>query len=377
VLSSWHVQHQLATNVPALTALLENYSDSGEKAIVIMDMTQYLKMDTEALLANHPAEVQFILLATQSQLSQLPPQIEQSDSLVLAKPLVQSEVFNALMGYVVDIPSPEANAAETVAVSPALSSARILLVEDNQINVVVAKGLIELYGPTVEVAEHGEVALDMLKKHDYNMVFMDCQMPVMDGYECTRRIREDTSGLFDPDIPIVAMTANAMRGDKEKCLAVGMNDYLAKPVETEGIQQALNKWVGAEEIIIMNTPNTEAASDDQLAPIFDASSFGHRLMDDLSLQQQVATNFIADIPRQLASLEQAVTNQDAEAISSLAHRIKGAAANMSAERMRVIALDLEMSSKEGDVADADKKTRDLTAAFEEVIDVIKQELALS
>jgi HPt (histidine-containing phosphotransfer) domain-containing protein len=100
-------------------------------------------------------------------------------------------------------------------------------------------------------------------------------------------------------------------------------------------------------------------------------------MDDLSLQQQVATNFIADIPRQLASLEQAVTNQDAEAISSLAHRIKGAAANMSAERMRVIALDLEMSSKEGDVADADKKTRDLTAAFEEVIDVIKQELALS
>jgi HPt (histidine-containing phosphotransfer) domain-containing protein len=156
-----------------------------------------------------------------------------------------------------------------------------------------------------------------------------------------------------------------------------MNDYLAKPVETEGIQQALNKWVGAEENIIMNTPNTEAASDDQLAPIFDASSFGHRLMDDLSLQQQVATNFIADIPRQLASLEQAVTNQDAEAISSLAHRIKGAAANMSAERMRVIALDLEMSSKEGDVADADKKTRDLTAAFEEVIDVIKQELALS
>ncbi len=377
VLSNWHVQHQLASNVPALTDLLNNYSESGEKAIVIMEMTQYLELDTDALLASHPALVQFILLATQSQLSQIPAQVEQSDCLVLAKPLVQSEVFNALMGYVAEIPTRQVITGETTALSSALSNARVLLVEDNQINVVVAKGLIELYGPMVEVAEHGEVALDMLKKHDYDMVFMDCQMPIMDGYECTRLIREDTSGLFDPDIPIVAMTANAMRGDKEKCLAVGMNDYLAKPVETEGIQQALNKWIGAKENKKMNTLNTESVSDDKSAVVFDATSFGHRLMDDISLQQQVAINFIADIPRQLASLQQAVVNQDAEAIASLAHRIKGAAANMSAERMREIALDLEVSAKQGEVVDADKKARDLAAAFEQLIDVIKQELALS
>jgi CheY-like chemotaxis protein len=252
----------------------------------------------------------------------------------------------------------------------------VLLVEDNEINVVVAKGLIELYGPTVEVAEHGEVALELLKKHDYNMVFMDCQMPVMDGYECTRRIREDTSGLFNPNIPIVAMTANAMRGDKEKCLAAGMNDYLAKPVDTEGVQHTLNKWIVVEENKTMTTLNTQPSSDDQPAEVFNVKSFGYRLMNDMSLQQQVATNFIADIPKQIASLKDAVANQDAEAIETLAHKIKGAAANMAAEQMREIAHDLEYSAKQGDMGDADKKARDLAMAFERLIDVLKQELAL-
>jgi len=370
VLSSWHVQHQLANNVTALISLLDNYSDSGEKVIVIMEMTQYLAMDTDALLASHPARVQFILLATQGQLSHVPVQIERAGCLVLSKPLVQSEVFNALMGYVADIPTRESIVGDLEAISPALSNARVLLVEDNQINVVVAKGLIELYGPMVEVAEHGEVALEMLKKHDYDMVFMDCQMPVMDGYECTRRIRADKSGLFDPAIPIIAMTANAMRGDREKCLESGMNDYLAKPVETEGIQLALNRWIGAAENKDMNTESNSPSS------VFDASSFSHRLMDDISLQQQVAANFIADMPAQLAKLNEAVMNQNAEAIAGLAHRIKGAAANMAAERMRELAHELELSAKNGEVAEADEKTRALIAAFEHLSEVLHQQLEL-
>lgn len=247
VLSSWHIQHQQAESLSSLTQLLDTYSDSGEKVIVIMDMSIYLDMDVEALLGAHPAEVEFMLFASQSQLSHIPTKIERDGCLILSKPLVQSEVFNALMGYVAEMPAMEVTRHDVDNVGHELINARVLLVEDNQINVVVAKGLIELYGPTVEVAEHGEVALDMLKKHDYDLVFMDCQMPVMDGYECTRHIREDTSGLFDPNIPIIAMTANAMRGDREKCLDSGMNDYLAKPVETDGIQQALIKWINKGE----------------------------------------------------------------------------------------------------------------------------------
>jgi CheY-like chemotaxis protein len=376
VLSNWHIQHQHATTIAALIELLDNYSDSGEKVIVIMDMSFYLQLDTESLLKAHPANAQFVLLATQNQLSQIPARVEQEDCLVLAKPLVQSEVFNALMGYLSDTPEMDNTEGNDISKTE-LIAARILLVEDNQINVVVAKGLIELHGPTVEVAEHGEIALEMLKKHDYDMVFMDCQMPVMDGYECTRRIREDSSGLFDPEIPIVAMTANAMRGDREKCLESGMNDYLAKPVDTIGIHQALLKWVSKKEYEVMNAMNSESDGAAQVGVVFDGAAFSHRLMDDLSLQQQVATNFIADMPNQIESLKQAVDSQDAEQIAAMAHKIKGAAANMAAEQMREIALDLELSAKEGEIADAEDKAQALSAAFEQLSDALKQALELS
>jgi CheY-like chemotaxis protein/HPt (histidine-containing phosphotransfer) domain-containing protein len=374
VLSSWHVEHQQADSIPALGELLDNYSDSGEKALVIMDMTHYLEVDTKVLLEAHPAEVQFILLANQTQLSQVPNKVEQDGCLVLAKPLVQSEVFNALMGYVSDIPAPESTTDGDDKTVDDLIDARVLLVEDNEINVVVAKGLIELYGPRVEVAEHGELALEMLKKHDYDIIFMDCQMPVMDGYECTRRIRADKSGLFDTDIPIIAMTANAMRGDEEKCLESGMNGYLAKPVETDGIQQALLKWIRTEG---SNTMNTESIGDKSADVVFDAPAFGHRLMDDLSLQQQVATNFIADMPGQLANLQQAAASQDAEVIAALAHKIKGAAANMAAERMREIALELELAAKYGEISKAEEQAQALYDAFEQLTEVLKQALELS
>ncbi len=129
---------------------------------------------------------------------------------------------------------------------------RILLVEDNEINQVVAEGIISALGYQLDIAENGLVALSKMNdpQVDYDLVLMDCQMPEMDGYETTIEIRNRESLAHCRDVPIIAMTANAMKGDKEKCLGVGMNDYIAKPIEPEEVEEVLGRWLPHNDSVI-------------------------------------------------------------------------------------------------------------------------------
>ena len=120
-------------------------------------------------------------------------------------------------------------------------AARVLLVEDNKVNQLVARGLLSKLGLSVDVAGDGVEALERLSAEEYDLVFMDCQMPRMDGFEATRRIRSDAS--LPQQVPIVAMTANAMEGDRQRCLDVGMDDYIAKPVDVNRLYQAVEHWL--------------------------------------------------------------------------------------------------------------------------------------
>ncbi|TNF12463.1 MAG: response regulator, partial [Pseudomonadales bacterium] len=120
------------------------------------------------------------------------------------------------------------------------SSARVLLVEDNPVNQMVAKGMLSKLGYQVLIAGHGAEALDVLEQESVDLVLMDCNMPVMDGYEASRRIR--SNGRW-PELPIVALTANALSDERERCRAAGMNDYLAKPFQREELANMLNTWL--------------------------------------------------------------------------------------------------------------------------------------
>ena len=128
---------------------------------------------------------------------------------------------------------------------------KILLVEDNKINQEVAVGVLEEFNLATEIANDGQEAIDLLTHAEqsgrpFHLVLMDCQMPRLDGYAATRAIRAGQAGTVTKGIPIIAMTANAMLGDKEKCMAAGMNDYLTKPLEPEALIQALSQWSGKE-----------------------------------------------------------------------------------------------------------------------------------
>jgi signal transduction histidine kinase/ActR/RegA family two-component response regulator len=126
-------------------------------------------------------------------------------------------------------------------------SRRVLVVEDNPVNQQVARHMLTRLGHTVDVAEHGKEAIAALREQQYDLVLMDCQMPVMDGYEATRQIRDPGSPVLDHDIPIVAMTANAFAEDRERCLAAGMNDFLAKPVDPLILEAMVGKWAVVRE----------------------------------------------------------------------------------------------------------------------------------
>jgi PAS domain S-box-containing protein len=377
VLSNWHIAYDTAESCEALITMLDAADKLSRQPVVIMDLDDFLACPVDELLNDAASSPQFLLLAAQGQLGKLPDKVSQHECMVLAKPLLQSELFNGLLGFVSDLPE-IADESNEVSHGHELIAARILLVEDNHINVVVAKGLIEMFGPSVDVANNGEQALDMLKKQQFDLIFMDCQMPVLDGYECTRQIRSDESGLINPEIPIVALTANAMRGDREKCLAAGMNDYLAKPVESEMIYQKLKHWLSDEHIEMpqKKQADTEEPTKVDTMQVFDQEEFSRRLMDDQDLMQQVAQNFVKDMPQQLDKLQQAVADKDMTVIAGLAHKIKGAAANVAAGHMSSLAMHMELAAKDGTLAAPEQEYQALAAAYQHLSDTLQQNLGV-
>jgi len=161
----------------------------------------------------------------------------------LSKPVRKLELGKTLANL--QAPMPAADSRQ-IANNPAFSNTspmtRILLVEDNRINQEVAKTMIRKWGFQVDVASNGEEALQALDQKQYALVLMDCMMPVMDGYAATAEIRRRQSLRLLPSFPIIALTANAMTGDREKCRAAGMDDYIAKPFNTKLFLQMVRKW---------------------------------------------------------------------------------------------------------------------------------------
>jgi len=121
--------------------------------------------------------------------------------------------------------------------------AKVLLAEDNITNQIVARGLLNLYGVEVVVAENGQKAVEQAESTKFDLILMDCQMPIMDGYEATRKIRQFSEGQTAQDVPIVALSANAVTGDEDECFSAGMNDHIAKPVSQDKLIAILTKWL--------------------------------------------------------------------------------------------------------------------------------------
>ncbi len=243
------------------------------------------------------------------------------------------------------------------------SRARILVVEDNPTNQEVAIAILHKLGYDAEVVADGHEAVRALQQVNYDAVLMDCERPEMDGFEATRRIRERSTGARNPKIPIIALTADAISGDREKCLQAGMDDYLAKPVEPWQLADVLEKWVvtpaSGSELRPLPSP-----SPTRIEAVFNQQELLARLLGDQERASQVLAGFLNDVPQQLCTLKDKLEAGDAQGARLQAHALKGAAATVSAEVLRALCFETQEAAAAGELSRATALLPRLEEQFE-------------
>ena len=292
----------------------------------------------------------------------------------LLKPIRRSALRNCMAAAIDRKPAangeaPAVPATTRCLVAPSTRRARILLAEDNPTNQTVAVAILKKLGHAVDAVANGGEAIRALREIPYDLVLMDCQMPEMDGYEATRWIRSSDAGVRNPHIPVIAMTAHAMKGDREQCLAAGMNDYLCKPVQPKDLAETLARWLTEPVVESPSEPSTGANSSSEPTPeenkaVFNEEEFLARLMGDRSLGQTVLVGFLEDVPHQIRTLKDCLNAGDAPLVERQSHTIKGAAATVSACSLREVALAMEKAGKAGDLGRAAELVPRLEEEFE-------------
>lgn len=268
----------------------------------------------------------------------------------LVKPINPSSLFDALMEAFGEEELKMVNNHEDE-IEPEkidFTGMTILLVEDNMINQEVAKGILEQFNPVIEVADNGQIALDMVQEKEFDIVLMDMQMPVMDGLTATRKIREiESLG----SMPIVAMTANAMERDVKQCKDAGMNDHVSKPIDVDELISTIRRWTSAtKDAVRYSVERNEKKKKDQPAIldledidplVLDANEGIQRIGGNSVAYWKVITAFTETKLAAIDKIRQDLADDNRDDVELFAHSLKGAAANVSAKGLAVLAGNLE------------------------------------
>lgn len=273
----------------------------------------------------------------------------------LTKPVRQSQLYDALATA---LGTREESTKRERKERPAVRRRQlppVLVVEDNLVNQKVARRMLERLGYDVEVASDGRQALEAVCGNRYAAILMDCQMPVMDGYEASREIRrrEQEGERFNESghLPIIALTAGALATDREKALAAGMDDYIPKPVKPDELQEALERWLPDE-----GGPPLDPATLENLRELAGE--------EDPDLVSELVEMYLEDAPRRIEEIRRALHAGDAHALAQAAHTLKGSSGNMGATRVQELAAGLQEAGDSGDLSGAEEKLASLERAFD-------------
>jgi two-component system sensor histidine kinase/response regulator len=300
---------------------------------------------------------------------------------VLIKPVTPSMLFDSAVQALSDDREPaarEVELGETLNLDQ-LRGARVLLVEDNELNQEVAMGLLEPAHMSIDLAENGEVAIQMVMKHDYDLVLMDMQMPVMDGVAATKRIR--SIPRFST-LPIIAMTANAMEGDRELCRAVGMNDHVSKPIDPEAMFATVMKWIKPRGVQTAVPPSkkVESPSSQNLPELPDIEGVDikdglKRVGGNSGLYRDLLLKFAAKHADAGLQISDALHTGDRDTAERIAHTVKGVAGNISIKPVQLAAEILEKGIRENN-SEIPQILQEFAAVLRTQIKAIEQALPL-
>jgi signal transduction histidine kinase/CheY-like chemotaxis protein len=252
----------------------------------------------------------------------------------------------------------------------------VLVAEDNPVNQEVARELVSALGCTVVCVENGEEAVRALETQAFDLVLMDCQMPIMDGITATRQIRASETATGKPRIAIVAVTANAFAEDRDACLACGMDGYLSKPFTGAQVDDMLQRWLPAHLVIERRGAGAarSTAHDDDI-PVLDPIVLEPMKRMRMSFYVRLLTTFMTHTPKLIEAIEKAAHDQDRPALRLAAHSLKSSSANVGASRLSALARTAEMCATRGEMADSRAMAAAIAAAYATVADLFNAELA--
>ncbi|WP_407461081.1 ATP-binding protein [Xanthomonas campestris pv. raphani] len=362
LLDSWGISHVLMeTTQEALERVRRHTDDEGFRCVIADHETlRYSARAVHRALAR-PEDLSGSRLIWLYGDEPVPDELQANATLVPRQS--PDETLRAL----VLPPEPKPSVAPTLAsamipepLPPPVAHARdvrILLVEDNPVNLLVAQKLLGVLGFEADTATDGEAALSSMESTRYDMVFMDCQMPVLDGYAATRRWRAMETESGGRPIPIVAMTANAMAGDRERCLAAGMDDYLSKPVAREQLNACLQRWLPRQALL--PGPSTGAPSADAESAASAAQARALPILESGVIDElyevagadtiRILQLFLEDAPGIIEGLEAAASNRDSMQLRDLAHTLKSSSANVGAQALANAARRIELAARTGTI----------------------------
>ncbi len=405
LVSGWGMVDDLAENADSALHRIADAQQRGmpyDLAIldVIMPGKDGLQLARE--LQNHPGGSSIRLVVMTSMLQRgHAEQARQAGAMgYLPKPVRHDELRDCLRTVLGLVEGHRENSTQTLAVVPQLVTRhtvaenvqhqRVLIVEDNIVNQKLAVRMVEKLGYQPDVVDNGQEALAALAKGHYAAILMDCQMPVMDGFETTKHIREreasktvsraesqasisgSGSSSSQPHMPIIAVTANAMQGDRERCLAAGMDDYLSKPIKLDELRNALARWATAlPKETAATTPRPEPSTTDATRGIFDPAKMYQNIGNDNELFGQLVRLFLDRHQTMLADIRTALADANSSAVERTAHTFKGTAGNLCASEVGLTASRLEAVGRLHALHDAPPVYAQLEVEVERLVRVLE------
>jgi len=359
MLKHWQMRPTTVDDGEAALSLLKQAKDAGKPFPLILLDAQMPEMDgfTVAERIKHDpglAGATIMMLTSAGQRGDGSRCLELGIMAYLIKPIRQSELLEAIQMTLGQMSRDRPRRALVTRHSLRENGLRlrILLAEDNAVNQAVAVRLLEKRGHTVTVVGDGRQALEALEKGQFDLVLMDVQMPELDGFEAAAAIRakEKKSGTH---IPIVAMTAHAMKGDKDRCLEAGMDGYVSKPVRAVDLFEEIDKHVPGAAEASAKPPAAEA----EAAPgeLLNRAVLMERTEGDGGLLAEMVGFFLQDYPRLLAAMREAIAGGDPHALERAAHTLKGSVSNFAASTVAAVALRLEQMGRQGDLTGAEER----------------------